>query len=126
MESIIFSQNMVCKSNSKGARFDWFIESQRLRLLLQEQRKQQFAVLTKKIKSRACVLLGQKHVEIAKATNKTMELQNLLKRLEMESQAWQRMTHENEAMVFSLNNHLIFEFLEPRPNPYQRLLFCSL
>ncbi|GMJ08121.1 hypothetical protein like AT4G35070 [Hibiscus trionum] len=104
----MFSQNMVCQVEKQRNEIDQFIKSQneRLRLLLQEQRKQQFAVLAKKIESRACVLLGQKDEEIAKATNKTMELQNLLKRLEMESQAWQRVAHENEAMVFSLNNRL--------------------
>ena len=83
-----------------------FIQNERLRLLLQEQRKQQVAVLLKKIEPKASILLRQKDEEIAKATNKTMELQNLLKKLEMENQAWQRVAQENEAMVFSLNNTL--------------------
>ncbi|GMI88063.1 hypothetical protein like AT4G35070 [Hibiscus trionum] len=108
LESLMFSQNMVSQVEKQRNEIDRFIKSQneRLRLLLQEQRKQQFAVLAKKMESRACVLLNQKDQEIAKATNRTTELQNLLGRLEMENQAWQRVAHENEAMVFSLNNRL--------------------
>ncbi|KAE8719134.1 GDP-mannose 3,5-epimerase 1-like [Hibiscus syriacus] len=98
LESMMFSQNEI----------DQFIELQngRLRLLLQEQRKQQFDVSVKKMESRVCVLLREKDEEIVKATNKSMELENILKRLEMESHAWQRVAHENEAMVFSLNNRI--------------------
>lgn len=75
-------------------------------MLLQEQRKQQVEILLKKIEPKVSVILGQKDEEIAKATNKTMELQNLLWKLEMENQAWQRVAQENEAMVVSLNNTL--------------------
>ncbi|KAE8690682.1 GDP-mannose 3,5-epimerase 1-like [Hibiscus syriacus] len=103
LESMVFSQNMVSQ-----AEVHQFIKSQneRLRLLVQEQRKQQLALMAKKMESRACVLLNQKDQEIAKANNKAMELQNLLGRLEMEGQAWQRVAQENEAMVLSLNNRL--------------------
>lgn len=83
-----------------------FVQNERLRLLLQEQRKQQYEVLVKKIESKASFLLRQKDEEIVKARNKTMELQNMLKKLEMENQAWQRVAQENEAMVVSLNNRL--------------------
>ncbi|GLT42932.1 hypothetical protein SLA2020_169090 [Shorea laevis] len=82
------------------------LQNERLRLLLQEQRKQQLGVIMKKIESRASVLLRQKDEEIARAANKTMELQNLLKKLETENQAWQRVAQENEAKVVSLNSTL--------------------
>ncbi|KAL4364144.1 hypothetical protein GQ457_04G001360 [Hibiscus cannabinus] len=87
---------------------DEFIRSQneRLRLLLQEQRKQHVAVMVRKLESKATVLLGQKDEELAKARNRTMELQNLVNKLEMENQAWQRVVRENEAKVVSLNNTL--------------------
>ncbi|KAK4405356.1 hypothetical protein Sango_0542100 [Sesamum angolense] len=39
-----------------------------------------------------------------KSETRTMELQNFLKRLESESQTWQRIAKENEAMVASLNS----------------------
>ncbi|GLU02727.1 hypothetical protein SLE2022_199670 [Rubroshorea leprosula] len=87
---------------------DCYIRSQneRLRLLLQEQRKQQVGIMMKKIESKASALLRQKDEEIARAVNKTMELENLLKKLEMENQAWQRVAQENKAMVLSLNSTL--------------------
>ncbi|OMO92746.1 hypothetical protein COLO4_17340 [Corchorus olitorius] len=104
-DSVMSSSNLVEKQRHD---IDQFIRSQneRLGLLLQEQRKQLVAVLVKKIESKASVLLRQKDEEIAKATNKTMELEILLRKLEFESQAWQRVAQENEAMVMSLNNTL--------------------
>ncbi|XWS55099.1 hypothetical protein CRYUN_Cryun10bG0146200 [Craigia yunnanensis] len=107
-ESMMYSQSMVSQVEKQRHEIDQFIRSQneRLRLLLQEQIKQQVAVLVKKIESKASLLLRQKDEEILKATNKTMELQNLLEKLEMENQAWQRVAQENEAMVVSLNNTL--------------------
>ncbi|XVF45544.1 hypothetical protein PTKIN_Ptkin02bG0214700 [Pterospermum kingtungense] len=104
-ESMVYChQTMV----SQRHEIDQFmkLQNERLRLLLQEQRKQQIAVLVKKIEPKVSVLLAQKDEEIAKATNKTMELQNLLRKLEMENQAWQRLAQEHEAMVVSLNNTL--------------------
>ncbi|GMI74456.1 hypothetical protein HRI_001114900 [Hibiscus trionum] len=87
---------------------DQFMKSQneRLRLLLQEQRNQLVAAMVKKLESKATLLLKQKDEELAKARNKTMELQNLVNKLEMENQAWQRVVQENEATVVSLNNAL--------------------
>lgn len=87
---------------------DYYLRSQneKLQFLLQEQRKQQIGLLMKKIESKASILLRQKDEEIARATNRTMELQNLLNNLEMENQAWQRVAQENEAMVESLNSTL--------------------
>ncbi|XP_022763046.1 probable BOI-related E3 ubiquitin-protein ligase 3 [Durio zibethinus] len=105
-ESMMYCQSTVSQVENQRHEIDQFITSQneRLRLLLQEQRKQQAAVMVNKIESKASLLLRQKDEEIAKATNKTMELQNLLKKLEMENQAWQIVAQENEAMVLSLNN----------------------
>ncbi|XVE93862.1 hypothetical protein REPUB_Repub01dG0231300 [Reevesia pubescens] len=107
-ESMMYCQTMVSQVEKQRHEIDQFIRSQneRLKLLLQEQRKQQVAVLVKEIESKASVLLGQKDEGIARATNKTMELQNLLKKLEMENEAWQRVAQENAAMVVSLNNTL--------------------
>ncbi|XWS40201.1 hypothetical protein CRYUN_Cryun18bG0120400 [Craigia yunnanensis] len=107
-ESMMYCQSMVSQVEKQRHEIDQFIrsENERLRLLLQEQRKQQVAVLVKKIESKASLLLRQKDEEILKATNKTMELQNLLKKFEMENLAWQRVAQENEAMVVSLNNTL--------------------
>lgn len=81
-------------------------QNERLRLVLQEQRKQQLAVVLKRIESKTLFLLRQKDEEIAQAANRTMELEDFLKRLEAENQAWQRVAQENEATVVSLNNAL--------------------
>lgn len=107
-ESMMYCQNLAFQVEKQRHEIDQFVRSQneRLRLLLLEQRKQQVAVLIKKIESKVCFLLRQKDEEILKAKNKTMELQNLLTKLEMENQAWQRVAQENEAMVMSLNNTL--------------------
>ncbi|ESR35830.1 ring-type domain-containing protein [Citrus sinensis] len=107
-DSMPFSQSLALQAEKQRQEIDHYIISQneRLRLVLQEQRKQQLEVLLKKIEIKTSALLRQKDEEIAKATNRTMELEILLKKLEMESQAWQRIAQENEAMVFSLNNSL--------------------
>lgn len=113
-ESLFLDSSCVLKNtNQEIMRFmekqkqelDYYIRSQneRLRLLLQEQRKQQTGLLMKKLESRAVLLLRQKDEEISRAATRTMELQNLLKNLEMENQAWQRVAQDNEAMVESLN-----------------------
>lgn len=69
-----------------------------------EERKQQLATLVRKYESKAQILLRQKDEDIAKAVNRTMELEDFLRRMEIESQTWQRLAKENEAMVNSLNN----------------------
>ncbi|KAK6159580.1 hypothetical protein DH2020_006894 [Rehmannia glutinosa] len=47
---------------------------------------------------------SQKQEEIEKAAKRTMELQDFLRRIEIENQTWQRVAKENEAMVGSLNS----------------------
>ncbi|KAL8540076.1 hypothetical protein ACS0TY_001603 [Phlomoides rotata] len=79
------------------------LQNERLKLALEEQRKQQEALLIKKYESKTRFLLTQKDGEIAKALNRRRELENFLKKIDMENQAWQRAARENEAMVASLN-----------------------
>jgi len=86
--------------------FPFYKQNERLRLVLQEQRKQQLAQLLKKIESKTLLFLRQKDEEIAQAAKRTMELEDFLGRLEAENRAWQRVAQENEAMVVSLNNTL--------------------
>ncbi|KAK8622259.1 hypothetical protein V6N13_117182 [Hibiscus sabdariffa] len=95
----------LCSDNNE---IDQFILSQneRLRLLLQQQSKQQIAVLLKQIESKASSLFNQREQEIQKARNKTTELQNLLEKLETDNHAWRKMARESEAMVVSLNKKL--------------------
>ncbi|XP_010548114.1 PREDICTED: probable BOI-related E3 ubiquitin-protein ligase 3 [Tarenaya hassleriana] len=87
---------------------DHFIRSQneRLRFVLQDQRKQQTEMILRKMEAKASFLITQKDEEIARASNKKMELEALLRKMEMENLTWQRMARENEAMVETLNNTL--------------------
>ena len=75
-------------------------------MALQEQRKQQLALMLKKVEEKATMLLRQKDEEIANARNRTMQLEEFTRKMEVESQAWQRQAAENEAMVVSLSNKL--------------------
>ncbi|KAL6963703.1 RING-type E3 ubiquitin transferase [Sarracenia purpurea var. burkii] len=52
------------------------------------------------------VLLNQREEEISKAMNRTMELEDFLRRMEIENQTWQRVAKENETMVASLNTQI--------------------
>ncbi|XP_059651156.1 probable BOI-related E3 ubiquitin-protein ligase 2 [Cornus florida] len=101
-----FSQSIESVIENQRQEIDQFItlQNERLRLALQEQRKQQVEVLLKKYEAKAHFLLKQRDEEIGKAVQRTMELEELLRRMEDENQTWQRVAKENEAMAFSLHN----------------------
>ncbi|KAK4377370.1 hypothetical protein RND71_003666 [Anisodus tanguticus] len=105
-QSVLFPQSLACQFEKKRLEIDQFIilQNERLRLALQEQRKQQVALILRTYESKAQFLLKQKDEKIAKATNRSKELEDFLKRIEIENQTWQRITKENEAIVLSLNN----------------------
>ncbi|XP_016463519.1 putative BOI-related E3 ubiquitin-protein ligase 3 [Nicotiana tabacum] len=98
--------SLACQLEKQRLEIDQFInlQNERLRLALQEQRKQQLTLILRNYETKAQFLLKQKDEEIAKAMNKSKDLQDFLKRIEMENQTWQRIAKENEAIVLSLNN----------------------
>ncbi|XP_057966471.1 probable BOI-related E3 ubiquitin-protein ligase 3 [Malania oleifera] len=106
--SMALSWSFEAQAEKQRQEIDQFISLQngRLRLALQEQRRQQLAILLSKFESKTLPLLRQKEEEIAQAAKRTMELEDFLRRLEMENQGWQRVAKENEAMILSLNNTL--------------------
>ncbi|XP_010266836.1 PREDICTED: probable BOI-related E3 ubiquitin-protein ligase 2 [Nelumbo nucifera] len=106
--SMAFSRSLRGQIEKQKEEIDRFIQFQneRLRSTLQEQRKQQLAILLRRIESKTQSLLRQKDEYIARAAKKTMELEDCLKRVEMENQAWQRVARENEAIVLALSNTL--------------------
>ncbi|XP_043713078.1 probable BOI-related E3 ubiquitin-protein ligase 3 isoform X2 [Telopea speciosissima] len=106
--SMAFSESLAAQIDKQALDIDRYIllQNERLRLALQEQRKNQVAILLRRMESKTLSLLRQKDEEIARTAKKTMELEECLRRVEMENQAWQRVTKENEAMVISLNNTL--------------------
>ncbi|KAL2346038.1 hypothetical protein Fmac_000038 [Flemingia macrophylla] len=81
-------------------------QSEKLRILLEEQRKQQVEELLRKVELNALYLLRQKDKEIAEARMRTSELNEFLRKLEVENQSWRRMAEEKEAIVLSLHNSL--------------------
>ncbi|KAF8377800.1 hypothetical protein HHK36_031185 [Tetracentron sinense] len=103
-----FSQSLAAQVEKQRQEIDTFIglQNDRLRLVLQEQRKQQIAILLSRLESRTLSLLKQKDEERTKAAKKTMELEDCLRRAQMEFETWQRISRENEAMVIALNKTL--------------------
>lgn len=104
-QSTPFSQNFSAHIEKQRMEIDQFIRIQndRLRLTLQEQRKQQTALIINKYESRTKLLLNQIEGQIIEALNRTFQLENLLTRMEIENQTWQRVAKEKETMVASLN-----------------------
>lgn len=101
-----FSRSISDQMEKQSQEIDQYIriQNERLRLALLEQRKRQLSTILKKYESRAQVLLRQKDEEIAKAVNRKLELENLLRVMEIETQTWERVAKENEAIVMSLNS----------------------
>ncbi|XP_043713084.1 probable BOI-related E3 ubiquitin-protein ligase 3 [Telopea speciosissima] len=106
--SMAFSESLAADIDKQALEIDRYIllQNERLRLTLQEQRKHQMAILFRMMESKTVSLLRQKDEDIARAAKRTMELEECLKRAEMENQAWQRVTKEKESMVMALNNTL--------------------
>lgn len=102
------SQSLAAQLEKHRQEIDKYItlQNERLRLALQEQRKQQLATILRKIEAKATVLLKQKDEELVKARNRAMELEECVRKMEVESQSWQRVAAEKEAMVVSLSNTL--------------------
>lgn len=84
--------------------YSW--QNERLRIALQEQRKKELAVLLSNVESKTLSLLRQKEEDLARASKRTLELQECLKKAEIERETWQRVAKSNEAMVIDLNNTL--------------------
>ncbi|GAB2267861.1 hypothetical protein Dimus_002837 [Dionaea muscipula] len=99
------SQSLAAQIEKQKQEFDAYItlENDRLKMALHEQRKQQLANLLKKLDAKATILLRQKDEEIAQANKRTIELDEFVRRLEVENQLWQRVAEENAAMISSLN-----------------------
>ncbi|KAJ8765149.1 hypothetical protein K2173_010640 [Erythroxylum novogranatense] len=106
LPSVSFSQTVAALDQKQIQEIDQYIrlQDQRLRLLLHKQRKQQVALLCKNVESKLLPYIKLRDEQIAQATKRKMELEDRLKRLEMDNLAWKRAAQENEAKVVSLNN----------------------
>uniref|UniRef100_A0A7N0U6N7 RING-type domain-containing protein n=1 Tax=Kalanchoe fedtschenkoi TaxID=63787 RepID=A0A7N0U6N7_KALFE len=80
--------------------------SERLRLVVREQRKRDLADMMKKIEAQTSAVLKQKEEEIAKAANHASQLETFLMKLQYEKQMWQLISRQNELHVIHLSNTL--------------------
>ncbi|CAK9134548.1 unnamed protein product [Ilex paraguariensis] len=103
---LMFSQSIASQIENQRQEIDRLIslQNERLRLAFEEHRNQQISMILKKYESKTQFLLRQKDEQIVKAMNRTIELEDLLQRMEIENQTWQRVAKENETMIISLNN----------------------
>ncbi|KAI9201282.1 hypothetical protein LWI28_021102 [Acer negundo] len=108
ISSMAMSRSLDAQLELQRQEIDYFlqIQSERLRSVLQEQRKKQLIVMLKSLESKAVNLMRQKEEDLFQARNKTMELEACLREAEIESETWQRLARENEAMVVDLSNTL--------------------
>ncbi|CDP07370.1 unnamed protein product [Coffea canephora] len=106
-QSMACSESLASELAKQRLEMDWLLqlENQRLRTVVQEKGRQQ-AVLLQRYESKIVNLMHQKEKDLEIARNRTMELQNLLIRAEVEAHEWQRKAMDNEAMVIGLNNRL--------------------
>ncbi|PON93929.1 SBP (S-ribonuclease binding protein) family protein [Trema orientale] len=96
-------------------------QSEKLKVSLHEQRKHQLSVLMSSFESKTLSMIRQKEEDMARATNRSMELQDRLRKAEMESQTWQRVAKANEATLMDLKNTL--EYF--RETQQQLALICN-
>ncbi|GMJ02733.1 hypothetical protein HRI_003942500 [Hibiscus trionum] len=85
------------------------LQNERFRHELREQRQQQLGILLRNIETKAVFLMRRKEEDLARATKKRMELESCLRRVEMESQSWQRLAEANESMAMDLSKRLVVE-----------------
>lgn len=93
------------------------MQNEKLRFALQEQRKRQLAALLSNFESRTSSLIRQKEEHLSQARKRAMELQDCLRKAEMETETWQKVAKANETMVMELNNTL--------EQVKERMVLCS-
>lgn len=81
-------------------------QNERLRRALQHQRKEHVALLLSALESKSQSVMRQKEEDLAQSKKRNKELEDCLRKAEMESEAWQRVAKEKEGMVVSLTNTL--------------------
>ncbi|CAA0827718.1 SBP (S-ribonuclease binding protein) family protein [Striga hermonthica] len=101
-----FYQTVCAQFDKQRNEIDLFISSQneRLRMAVQEKRRQQTSQFMKKYESKIQNIIRQKDEEIEKAGKRTAELQDYLRRMEIERQTWQSAARESEAAAASLSS----------------------
>ncbi|MFS8025138.1 putative transcription factor C2H2 family [Helianthus anomalus] len=104
--SLQYSSSVMANIQKQNQEIEEMIslQNERLRLALQAHKKQQLLTILKNYESKSKLLLRQKDEEIKRATNRRIELEEFLRRTDIERQKWQTVANETEAMVINLNN----------------------
>ncbi|KAL4572842.1 hypothetical protein LXL04_019630 [Taraxacum kok-saghyz] len=102
------SQSVATHIQKHNQEIEGFIslQNERLRIALQAHRKQQLLTILKKYESKSELLLKQKDEEIKRASTRRIELEEFLRRIDIERQKWQMTAMETEAMVMNLSNKI--------------------
>ncbi|GAB2291941.1 hypothetical protein Dimus_026191 [Dionaea muscipula] len=106
LTSIPFSQSMAAQFVKQRQEMDAYItlQNERLKLALQEQSKRQLSSLLRNLEASTSMMLKQKDEEITRSNKRATELNEFVRKLEVENQLWRRVAAENEAMICSLNS----------------------
>ncbi|XP_075485124.1 BOI-related E3 ubiquitin-protein ligase 1-like [Primulina tabacum] len=106
--SMEFLQCSSFEAERQNLEMNWFlqVENQNLRSLMQEVTRKQAVALHKHYESRVKFIIQQKDEQLSNARNKAIELQDFLRRAEMEAKTWETKATEKEAIVSDLNNQL--------------------
>ncbi|XP_075496083.1 BOI-related E3 ubiquitin-protein ligase 1-like [Primulina tabacum] len=106
--SMEFLQCLSSEAERQNLEMNWFLhlENQNLRSLMQEATRKQAVVLHKHYESRIKFIIQKKDEQLSNARNRAIELQDFLRRAEMEAKACETKATEKEAIVSDLNNKL--------------------
>ncbi|KAE8704213.1 hypothetical protein F3Y22_tig00110458pilonHSYRG00243 [Hibiscus syriacus] len=106
--SMAVSQPLDAQLEIQRQELDCFLQlrNERLRYALRKQRNEQLGNLLKIVESKALYLLTRKEEDLARATNKRMELEACLREVERESKSWQRLAEANESTAMDLSKRL--------------------
>ncbi|PSS31237.1 BOI-related E3 ubiquitin-protein like [Actinidia chinensis var. chinensis] len=107
--SMAFSQFLPALLEKQIQEIDWVLhlQNERLKTTLQAESRHQLLFLLQRYESKWTTLMLQRDESLVLATKKSKELQQCLRKIEMEKQNWQRKAKESEAKVAELNSTLI-------------------
>lgn len=96
--------------------------------MLEEQRKNQMALMLKTVETKAMNMMKQKEQDLILATNRTMALESCLRETELENQTWKTLAKENENRVNNLShtlNDVKQRFFVVKPDEPDANSFCG-
>ncbi|XP_047333505.1 BOI-related E3 ubiquitin-protein ligase 1-like [Impatiens glandulifera] len=106
--NLVHSHGIAFQLEKQRQEIDQFIISQRERLKseINRQSRQNITLILREYEARAIFMTNQKDEEIAKGKRKETELEDLLRKMVMENEAWRVSALQKEAMAVSLNNSI--------------------